>query len=686
MKIFSLLIICVCGLNIQSHAQVVRSSQHDEIAATKKGTLSTSKSSGSGATGDLCVISIDTSSLKMTGPGTGAFCLNQQGVTLTAKYDPLTQYNVWWWRADSALASIDSGYNQLEGYEYKSVYLTNPGVYVFGNYGNCDIGIEITPTIPDKLFNPSNTIFCQGGSVELKGRSSAADVSKQWYKDNKLLPGASHYTYKATKTGNYYLQTTDANGCVLNSGKINVTVYNPPTLHISGDNCAPGFLKLDINKGNLVPDTIKWYRDEVLIKTFINKGTVVAAGKGRGHGAKQLNTPYGIFLDSSKNIYVADYGNYRVMKYAPGSTSGTRIGDTLLYYGHPTDIVKDGDDIFVSTTNSLVKISSLTENLGGFNLWGIAIGDDHSPHVTFSYSYDPFYYYNEGGSVLAFYKDGSGYYNTLSVAGDNKLGKDLTHLNYPNGIYQDENYNLFIADNYLDSLNNNIGRIVKWHILDNTGELIAGGKNYGNAPGQISFAAGVTFDKKGNMYVSDPVNKRVQLWKPGATHGITLVSGFKPWGIKVDDNLNLYVADQTNNRVLKFSSLFYNKITADVPGTYKAVVTYPGGCVVTSGLFTVGNCAAFAEDDAKINSNETKWVLNINPNPVQTKLNVHLANIYGATSVAVIDMMGRILATQQITASGNNDLDFNTGTLSSGIYFIQVMHNGKKMHLQFVKE
>ena len=250
-------------------------------------------------------------------------------------------------------------------------------------------------------------------------------------------------------------------------------------------------------------------QDDVLIKTFSNEGTVVAGGNGKGSGLNQLNQPYGIFIDSSKTIYVADYRNYRVMKYAPGNTSGEIVGGSLKFFGNPTDVVKDSDSLFISTTNSLVKFSppSTLENIGGYNLWGISIGADHDPHVTF----------DGGGSVFVFYKDASGSMITSVLRVTMVMVHNSTHLNFPNGIYQDSAYNLFIADNYSDSMNNNIGRIIKWHILADSGQLIAGGKSYGNAPNQISFAAGVTFDKNGNMYVSDAFNNRVQLWKPGAT-------------------------------------------------------------------------------------------------------------------------------------------------------------------------
>lgn len=668
MKVFSLLIICLYELSMPLHAQVVHSSHIDEVAAKKKETLSTSKSSGSAAGSNLCWATINTGNLNMLDSNTASLCLNDSLILNINFWDESSLGDAQWY--------FNNYQNPINGYndDINSVLVKKAGTYLF-HTGVCDVGIHVTSTIPLENI-PAQTIICPEGYVQLTAPAGNFS-SYQWYKNNTLINGKKQKTYAANSTGNYYVRVKDSKNCALNSNKINVTVYNPPTvLKVSGDTCVNSILSLDAYKGNLTPDTIKWYRNGKLIKTIANAGNVVGAGNGKGHGQKQLNQPYGIFLDSDKTFYVADYNNYRVMKYAPGSVKGVRIGDTLLYYGHPTDVVKDGNDFFISTTNSLTKVSSATESLGGYNFWGISIGADHDPHVTF----DP-------GSVFVFYKDpSSGFYNNFKIAGDDETGPGLSHINNANGIYQDSNYNLFIADNYSDSLNNNIGRIVKWPIGASTGQLIAGGKGLGNAPNQISFAADVTFDKLGNMYVSDAVNNRVQLWKPGANHGITIISGFTLWGIAVDDDFKIYVVDQTNNRVLKYPSLLYNTIEANKPGTYKAVVTYPGGCTVTSKLFTVKNCAGFASDNALISADKLKWVLNINPNPVQTKLNVHLANIYGATSVSVIDMMGRILATQQITASGNNDLNFNTGTLSSGIYFIQVMQSGKKMHLQFVKE
>src|SRR4029078_248585 len=124
------------------------------------------------------------------------------------------------------------------------------------------------------------------------------------------------------------------------------------------------------------------------------------------------------------------YNNYRVMKYKPGHVAGEMIGGSLQTFGQPTDVATDSDKVFITTTNSLAMFSSTTplQNLGGYNLWGISISNDHNPHVTFDRIY------NSGGATLVFYPN-SGHYDYFSDAGDYNAGAGLTHLNYPNGIY-----------------------------------------------------------------------------------------------------------------------------------------------------------------------------------------------------------------------------------------------------------
>lgn len=57
--------------------------------------------------------------------------------------------------------------------------------------------------------------------------------------------------------------------------------------------------------------------------TALTTGTVVAGGNGSGTGANRFNYPTGLCVDAAGYLYVVDQGNNRVQRFAPGSTSAT---------------------------------------------------------------------------------------------------------------------------------------------------------------------------------------------------------------------------------------------------------------------------------------------------------------------------------------------------------------------------
>ena len=74
---------------------------------------------------------------------------------------------------------------------------------------------------------------------------------------------------------------------------------------------------------------------------------------------------------------------------------------------------------------------------------------------------------------------------------------------------------------------------------------------------------GLTMDPMGNVYVADTANHRIQLFLVGQTEGMTIAgitatAGSNatlfsaPYSVRLDSQLNLYVADQLNHRVQKF--------------------------------------------------------------------------------------------------------------------------------------
>ncbi|CAF1540451.1 unnamed protein product [Adineta steineri] len=60
---------------------------------------------------------------------------------------------------------------------------------------------------------------------------------------------------------------------------------------------------------------MKWRKDA-------KEGIVVAGGNGQGKDLNQLSYPRGVIVDDLGQIYVADWGNHRIMRWCDGEEEG----------------------------------------------------------------------------------------------------------------------------------------------------------------------------------------------------------------------------------------------------------------------------------------------------------------------------------------------------------------------------
>ncbi|CAF2058697.1 unnamed protein product [Rotaria magnacalcarata] len=105
----------------------------------------------------------------------------------------------------------------------------------------------------------------------------------------------------------------------------------------------------------------------------------------------------------------------------------------------------------------------------------------------------------------------------------------------------------------------------RWAINVSSWTLLAGDINgkSGNNATTLNHPTDVTFDPMGNMYVVDKYNCRIQLFMSGQTVGTTIAGIRSHAGhdsallnshisVHLDSQLDLYVADTSNNRIQKF--------------------------------------------------------------------------------------------------------------------------------------
>lgn len=274
--------------------------------------------------------------------------------------------------------------------------------------------------------------------------------------------------------------------------------------------------------------SITWYRngDSVAVSDLSPK---IIAGRKTGNGSgstpELLYEPHGIHIDRSGNIYVADAGNHRIQKWAPGASEGITIAGGY-----------DSDD---AVPNEMIV----------YNPFGVGF-DSSGNFYTIDYAARRIQKWTPGAT------------SGITIA-DGRFNSEL--LGTPMGIYVTKGGTLYVSEfpNY---------RVQKWLPGATTGITVAGGNGFGNANNQVAFPTGVFVDERDEtVYVCDLNNNRVQKWLAGATSGITIAGGNglgnaanqlnSPWGIFVTGDGTVYVADRSNNRVQKWEAGAISGIT-----------------------------------------------------------------------------------------------------------------------------
>jgi DNA-binding beta-propeller fold protein YncE len=268
-------------------------------------------------------------------------------------------------------------------------------------------------------------------------------------------------------------------------------------------------------------------------------------------GESKFNLPWGIAVDVSDNVYVADSGNDRIQKFSstgqfllewgargdedleffePAGVSGsptghiyvtdsrnnriqkfTSLGEHRLTWG--TVGLGDGQlqrpqEIAVNQTGSLLYIVESQTNrvqefadatyirtfdfpdLGAFEARGGAVDTDGNVYVV-NYS---------GGLVYRLAGDGS----IAQTFGSPGSGNG--QFSGPYDVAVDDDGNLFVVDRG----NNRI------QVLNKNGALITAWGTFGAGEGQFKQPIAIYLDSAGNVYVTDLSNARVQKFRPSS--------------------------------------------------------------------------------------------------------------------------------------------------------------------------
>ncbi|CAF1669415.1 unnamed protein product, partial [Adineta ricciae] len=333
------------------------------------------------------------------------------------------------------------------------------------------------------------------------------------------------------------------------------------------------------NQPNLCPSTT-WYTDAI---TFANSSTVGTS-------------PFTVFVTTNNTIYVANKQNSQVLIWSEGSINPNRVISTGLNTTYSVFVTPNGD-IYVDNGYSNHRVDKWTfnSNTNSSNTLYCSLNLNHQ--------------------VVKKWLNDNVTTSTI-VAGTGVAGSSANMLTYPTGIFVDIKFNLYVADcsnnriqmfalgqtNGTTLVGNNApgtptlncpyGVILDANgylfIVDDHNHRILGLGPYGyrclfgctSVPGsalnQLNYPTAISFDSYGNLYVSDSSNSRIvklllasnscnlsynqpticsnAIWSPnGVTFASSGTIGTIPNGIFIDGINNVYVINQVNNTILKWS-------------------------------------------------------------------------------------------------------------------------------------
>ncbi|CAF2015674.1 unnamed protein product [Rotaria magnacalcarata] len=300
-----------------------------------------------------------------------------------------------------------------------------------------------------------------------------------------------------------------------------------------------------------IPASAKWAQN----------GVTVAGGHGSGGATNQLSYPHGLVIDDDQTVVIADYWNHRIIQWKNGDTKNGQVvaggkgrGNGLHQLDHPTDVLidKETDSLIICDQENqrIVRWSrrrGTTQGeilIGNIDCLGLAMDEQRYLYVSDW----------KKGEVRRYQL---GEKNGTLVAGDNGQGDGLNQFNKPHYLFVDRQQNVYVSDK-------NNHRVMKRAKGAKEGIVVAGGQGVGSALTQLNHPNGLFVDTLGTLYVADTWNHRVIRWTRGdRKQGTVIVGGngpgaganqFRnPHGLSFDRHGNLYVVDNDNDRVQRFS-------------------------------------------------------------------------------------------------------------------------------------
>jgi hypothetical protein len=365
--------------------------------------------------------------------------------------------------------------------------------------------------------------------------------------------------------------------------------------------CGPVGVFVDTVSGNIfVADQGNSIVREIVgatgkIQTVAGNGTFGFSGDGGPATSAQLNSPSGVFVDVSGNIFIADRDNSRIREVMAGTGNiqtvagnGTpgfvdNVLATSAEFNVPFGVFVDrSGNIFIADQNNnrireVVQATGFIQTVAGNGLAGFS-GDGGLatsaelllPQGVFVDRSANIFVADHHNNRIREVVQATGFIQTVAGIGTPGFSGDggpatSAALNFPAGVFVDGSGNIFVVDN---------GNLRIREVMATTGiiQTVAGNGKFdlsgdgGPATNaQIDSPFGVSVDGSGNIFIGgSPANIRQFVASTGKIQTVAGngTSGFSgdggpatsarlgfPFGVSVDGSGNIFIADQVNNRI-----------------------------------------------------------------------------------------------------------------------------------------
>jgi sugar lactone lactonase YvrE len=308
--------------------------------------------------------------------------------------------------------------------------------------------------------------------------------------------------------------------------------------------------------------------------------------KGVVNTSTFINNPTGVAVDGQYNIYVADYNSNLILEISSSGEEYTLAGtglkgsasglNALASFWMPFGIAADqtGNVYVADLSNNLVRevsVSGLVSTVAGTGSAGSANGpftgaSFNSPSGVVLAPSGTLYVADSKNNLIRAI-NAAGIVSTFAgsgTAGSTDGMGTAASFNGPTGIAVDMTGNLYVADQ-----GNNLIRKISAAGMVSTlaGDGSQGSTNGTGVAASFNHPTGVAVDAGTNVYVADYGNNMIRYissagavttWAgsggTGSANGRGTAASFNgPFGVAVDANENVYVADYYNNLIRKIT-------------------------------------------------------------------------------------------------------------------------------------